>query len=181
MSRTKRILLPLNAGLAGAAFLTGLYFGIVSWAESPQHAAELFWQDRWIVFPIVLGFGVQMALYVILKKRLFVPVASMGPSGALTGAGGTTSTLAMVACCAHHVSDVLPILGLTVAATFLAQYRTAFMLIGLGTTLAGIGMMLAILLRERRKALGLEPGRARAGVHLPKTRAAVKTSAEADR
>ena len=139
--------------MAGAIFLTALYFGIVSWAESPQHAIELFWEDRLIVIPIILGFGVQMALYVILKKRLFVPVATVGPSGALAGAGGATSTLAMVACCAHHVTDVLPVLGLTAAATFLAEYQTAFMLVGLGTTLAGILVMLAILFRERRKAI----------------------------
>ena len=153
MSKSKRILLPVGAGLLGALFLTGLYFGIVSWAESPEHALEFFWQDRWIVIPIILGFGVQVALYVILKKRLFVPVASIGPSGMLTGAGGTTSTVAMVACCAHHVADVLPILGLTAAATFLAQYRTAFMLVGLGTTVVGIIVMLFILVKERRKAL----------------------------
>lgn len=153
MSSSKRILFPMGAGFLGALFLTGLYFGIVSWAESPEHALEFFWQDRWIVIPIILGFGVQVALYVILKKRLFVPVASVGPSGMLTGAGGTTSTIAMVACCAHHVTDVLPILGLTAAATFLAQYRTAFMLVGLGTTLVGIGVMLAILSKERRKTL----------------------------
>src|SRR5574338_997848 len=153
MSRSKRILFPVGAGFLGALFLTGLYFGIVSWAESPEHALEFFWQDRWIVIPIILGFGVQVALYVILKKRLFVPVASVGPSGMLTGAGGTTSTIAMVACCAHHVTDVLPILGLTAAATFLAQYRTVFMLVGLGTTLVGIGVMLAILSKERRKTL----------------------------
>jgi uncharacterized membrane protein YidH (DUF202 family) len=59
----------------------------------------------------------------------------------------------MVACCAHHVTDVLPILGLTAAATFLAQYRTAFMLVGLGMTLVGIAVMLVILLKERRKAI----------------------------
>lgn len=153
MSLTKRILWPLGAGLAGAVLLTGLYFGIVSWAESPQHALDLFWEDRWIVIPIILGFGVQMALYTILKKRLFVPVANTGPSGALAGAGGTTSTLAMVACCAHHVADVLPILGLTAAATFLAEYRTLFMLVGLGTTLIGIAVMLVILYRERNKAM----------------------------
>lgn len=153
MSSSKRILFPVGAGFLGALFLTGLYFGIVSWAESPEHALEFFWQDRWIVIPIILGFGVQVALYVILKKRLFVPVASVGPSGMLTGAGGTTSTIAMVACCAHHVTDVLPILGLTAAATFLAQYRTVFMLVGLGTTLVGIGVMLAILSKERRKTL----------------------------
>ncbi|MCB0028338.1 MAG: hypothetical protein KDE28_10555 [Anaerolineales bacterium] len=153
MTRTSRILWPLGAGLAGAGLLTLIYFGIVSWAESPQHAVELFWEDRWIVFPIILGFGVQAALYTILKKRLFVPVTVNGPSGALTGAGGGMSTVAMVACCAHHVTDVLPILGLTAAATFLAEYRTAFMLIGLSTTVLGIIYMVSILIKERRKAL----------------------------
>jgi hypothetical protein len=153
MSVSKRVFLPLAAGLAGALLLTGLYFGIVSWAESPQHAAELFWEDRWIVFPIILGFGVQVGLYTILKMRLFVPIVAIGPSGPMMGAGGTTSTIAMVACCAHHVTDVLPILGLTAAATFLAQYRIAFMLVGLGTTVLGIMIMLYILFKERRKAI----------------------------
>lgn len=153
MTKRKRILWPIAAGLAGSMALTLLYFGIVSWAESPAHALELFWEDRFIVLPIILGFGVQAALYTVLKKRLFLPVADTGPSGALTGASGGMSTMAMVACCAHHVTDVLPILGLTAAATFLAEYRIAFMLVGLGTTLLGILFMLVILFRERRKAL----------------------------
>ncbi len=155
MSRVKRILWPIGAGIAGVLFLFGLYFGLVSWAESPQHAIQLFWDERWIVIPIILGFGVQAALYTILKMRLFIPVVSTGPSGAMMGAGGTTSTVAMVACCAHHVTDVLPILGLTAAATFLAEYQTAFMLVGLGTTLVGIVVMLVILLRERKKTISL--------------------------
>jgi hypothetical protein len=71
----------------------------------------------------------------------------------MTGAGGSTSAVAMAACCAHHVTDVLPFLGLTAAASFLAEYRLAFMWLGLGTTLVGIAMMLRILIRERRKAL----------------------------
>src|SRR5690606_3700731 len=91
----------------------------------------------------------------VLKKRLFLPVESTGPSGALTGAGGGMSTVAMVACCAHHVTDVLPLLGLTAAAAFLAEYRTVFMLVGLSTTLLGIIVMLIILLRERRKAFAM--------------------------
>lgn len=153
MSTSQRIFWPLGAGLAGIIFLTGLYFGLVSWAESPQHALDLFWEERLIVIPIILGFGAQMALYTILKKRLFVPVASAASSGAITGASGTTSALAMVACCAHHVTDVLPILGLTAAATFLAQYQTAFMLVGLGTTYIGIAVMIFILIRERNKAI----------------------------
>ena len=153
LSTKKQYLLPVVVGLLGSVTLTGLYFGIVSWAESPQHAVELFWDDRWIVIPIILGFGVQAGLFAILKKRLFVPVASIGPSGHMRGAGGGSSTIAMVACCAHHVADVLPILGLAAAATFLAQYRIAFMLVGLGTTLLGILIMLLILFKARRKAV----------------------------
>ena len=137
----------------GSVFIAALYLGLVSWAESFQHALQYFWQDRWIVIPIILGFGIQTGLYVILKKRLFVPVSNTGPSGVLTGTSGATSTMAMVACCAHHVTDVLPILGLTAAATFLAQYRTAFMLVGLGMTLLGISVMVVILFKERRKAI----------------------------
>ncbi len=155
MTGAKRILWPLAGGVAGAGMLMALYVGIVSWAESPRHAIELFWEDRWIVIPIVLGFGVQVALYVILKKRLFVPVAGSGPSGALTGAGGGLSTVAMAACCAHHVTDVLPILGLTAAATFLAEYRLAFMFVGLGTTILGIAVMARILIIARRRAIRL--------------------------
>jgi hypothetical protein len=67
------------------------------------------------------------------------------------------STVAMVACCAHHVTDVLPILGLTATAAFLAEYRTIFMLVGLSTTLLGIVVMLIILMRERRKAFAMIP------------------------
>lgn len=153
MMHKKRYLIAVGAGLLGSIFLSGVYFGLVSWAESPAHALEFFWADRWIVIPIILGFGVQSGLYITLKKRLFLPVETTGPSGAMVGAGGATSSLAMAACCAHHVTDVLPILGLTAAATFLAQYRTLFMVVGLATTLVGIAVMVAILIKERRKAL----------------------------
>ena len=162
MSHRKRIWIPLGAGLAGAVFLMGVYFGIVTWVESPKHAVEFFWQDRWIVIPIIFGFGVQSALYTILKLRLYLPVMdlalagsanSIQTSGASVGASGTTSTIAMVACCAHHVTDVLPILGLTAAATFLAKYRQAFMGIGLGTTVIGIVYMGIVIIHERRRLM----------------------------
>jgi hypothetical protein len=50
---------------------------------------------------------------------------------------------------------VLPILGLTTAATFLAEYRILFMVVGLGMTLVGIMVMLMILFKERRRAMQL--------------------------
>ncbi len=155
LSRRQRILWPLGAGVVGSLGLTLVYLGIVALAESPKHAVEQFWQDRWIVIPIIIGFGIQAGLYVILKKRLFIPVVETGSSGKLMGAGGATSTVAMVACCAHHVTDALPFLGLAAASTFLAQYRTVFMIAGLGINLLGIAVMTYLLLQERRKALEL--------------------------
>lgn len=156
--------IPVLAGIGGALLLFGLYFGIVSWAESPRHALDFFWQDRWLVIPILLGFGIQVSLYSVLKLQLYLPDITIGPArmtsskapAATMGAGGTTSTVAMVACCAHHAADVLPILGLTAAATFLAQYRTAFMVAGLVSNLIGIAVILRTLLRARNHAFQMQ-------------------------
>lgn len=148
---------PVLAGLLGAALLAVVYFALVSWAESPQHAWSQFEQDSLFVVPILVGFGLQVGLYVTLRWRLYLPPADAGTSTALTGAGGGTSAAAMVACCAHHVTDVLPVLGLTAATSFLAQYREVFMVVGLTTTLAGSAYMLRVLRRERSQALSAVP------------------------
>lgn len=153
MSAFKRLLPAVAAGLLGVIGLSGLYFGILSLAENPNHALAQFWEDRWIVVPMVLGFGLQVGLYVILKMRLFIPVTDLGPNGALTGASGGLSAGAMVACCAHHVTDLLPLVGFTAAVTFLAEYRLAFMILGLSTTILGILVMFTVLFRGRHKAV----------------------------
>jgi len=41
MTKTRRILLPVGAGLAGIGILAKLYLGLVSWAEGFQHAVDL--------------------------------------------------------------------------------------------------------------------------------------------
>ena len=154
--KIKRIVWPIGAFLIGSGLMVSIYFGIVSLAEGFSHAIDFFIEDRWLILPLIIGFGIQSALFIILKKQLFVPISSLGASGTMTGAGGTTSTLGMVACCAHHVTDVMPILGLSAAASFLAEYQTLFMFIGLGTTIVGILVMVRILIRARKKALGYE-------------------------
>lgn len=131
--------------------LMGVYLGIVSLAESPAHALDLFWEDKAFVIPIMLGFGTQVGLYTLLKKRLYIPMR-VPAGGATTAAGGGMSAVAMVACCAHHVADVLPLVGLTAAATFLANWKIPFMIVGLLTNLIGIVVMLRIINKERKRA-----------------------------
>jgi hypothetical protein len=147
----KRYFIPLLAFLLGSALIASFYLGILTWLQSWDYASSQFIRDRWYVIPIILGFGVQAALYSVLRFRLFIPITSMHGTGNVMGASGGTSATAMVACCIHHVADVLPILGLSAAASFLTRYQRPFMLIGLAMNLIGIGIMLFVLYRERRK------------------------------
>jgi hypothetical protein len=142
--------LPLLVGLTAAAMLVGLYLGVVTWSSGQfSHARELVWDDRYLVGAIAFGFGLQAALYTHL--RLAIHGRLSRPSTA-TAVGGTgASSAAMVACCAHHVADALPVLGVSGAAVFLQDYRLAFMAVGLGMNAIGVAFMLRLLFSEGRR------------------------------
>jgi len=147
----KRYFIPLTAFLLGLSLMTGLYFGILTWAQGWEYALRQFLLNRWYVMPIWIGFGIQAALYTILRFRLFIPTTTTGHTGAMMGTSGGTSVTAMVACCLHHVTDVLPILGLSAAATFLTRYQRPFMLVGLSTEIIGVIVMIIVLHRARQQ------------------------------
>ena len=147
----KRYLIPIAAFLLGSSLMAGVYFGILTWAQGWEYAISQFVLNRWYILPIFLTLGIQVALYSILRFRLFIPTTSTGHTGAMMGASSGTSVTSMVACCLHHVTDVLPILGLSAAATYLTRYQRPFMLVSLGLNLIGIIFMLVVLYRERQK------------------------------
>ena len=141
-------------GAMAAALLVGLYLGLVTWAQDWGHARELLWEDRYFVGAIALGFGTQVGLYVHVRqmarrRRL--------ASTAVTAVGTGTSSVAMVACCAHHLVDVLPLVGFSGLAVFLGDYRVPLMALGIGVNAVGVALMLRLVIRERRL---LAPGRA---------------------
>lgn len=150
----RHYLIPLIAFLLGSSLIAVVYFVILTWAQGWESALNIFLSNRWYVIPIWISFGIQAALYSILRFRLFIPPTSRVSTGALVGTSGGTSVTAMVACCLHHVTDVLPVLGLSAAATFLTRYQRPFMLVGLGMNIIGVIVMLVVLYRERKK---LEP------------------------
>jgi len=152
----KRYLIPIVAFLLGSTLMAGIYFGILTWAQGWDYAAGQFLRNRWYILPLFVTLGMQAALYSILRFRLFIPTTTTGNTGAMMGANGGTSVTAMVACCLHHVTDVLPILGLSAAATFLSRYQRPFMLAGLGLNVVGILVMLFILYRERQKLIPVQ-------------------------
>jgi hypothetical protein len=143
MGRGRIGLLSVALGAGAAAALLGLYLGVVSLAGGPSHALGLLWDDRFYVAPIVLAFGVQAMLY----ARLRLLALRGRAQGALTAAGGSISTVGMVACCAHHVAELLPLLGLSAAATALAGWKAPLLAVGLAANLVGVALALRALRR----------------------------------
>lgn len=141
---TRRVALSIAFGIVGALALVLLYLGIVTVAQGSEHALELLWGDRLFVSLVSAGFGTQIGLfsYVRMRQRDLAR-----ESVALAGAGTATSSISMVACCAHHLTDVLPIVGLSGVAVFLVDFRTPLMLLGLATNAVGI----AVMVRELRR------------------------------
>ena len=97
---------------------------------------------------ITAGFGTQVALFVELRAV----DRQHGAVAAVTAARTTgTSVAAMLACCAHHLADLLPLVGLSAASVFLNAYKSPLLLVGIGMNLIGI-MVIARQLRRARRA-----------------------------
>lgn len=139
-----RVALSVGIGVLAAAALIALYLLLVTWAQGPADALELLWDDRLFVGLVSAGFGTQIGLfsYMRLLQRDMARA-----SVALTGAGTATSSVSMLACCAHHVADVLPLVGLSGLAVFLVEFRTPVMAVGLVTNALGIAVMVRQLRR----------------------------------
>ena len=146
--RLRWMAVPVAAGAAGAALLLGLYLGLVTWAQDWTHARDLLWGDRYFVGSIALGFAIQVGLYVHLRQ--VVRRRRLAASTAVTAAGTGASSVAMVACCAHHLADALPLVGLSGLAVFLADYRIPIMALGIGTNAIGVAVMLWLVAKQRR-------------------------------
>ena len=142
--RGYRLLRPVAFGVLAALALVGFYLGIIILAQGWGHALQQFGDDLPYVGAIVAGFGTQVGLFVYLRG-MHVHAAAGGVA-ASTG----TSTAAMLACCAHHLTDVLPIVGLSGAAIFLNTYKTPLLWLGIVMNLIGI-LYLARKINLQRK------------------------------
>ena len=134
-----------RAGVLAMAGMAGFYALVVGGLSgSTAHLVDQVGKDWYLLVPIVVGFGVQVGLIVELRARHALMGAAMGAGAAGTG----SSTMGMVACCAHHVADLLPLLGATAAATFLYDVRIAFMAVGLGVNAIAISIAVRRLWRS---------------------------------
>jgi len=118
-------------------------------SRSFSHLLSQWRADALFITLVTIGFGVQMGLFSHVRRV----IRGDGGVAAVTAGSTATSTTAMVACCLHHLNEIIPFLGLSGAATFLVAYKTPVILLSLAANGVGIALMLRTLRHARRIAL----------------------------
>lgn len=135
----------IRNGILGSLSLILFYFLIMiaatrSWSSTFEQFRQLWY---WMV-PLVLGFGIQIGLYTKLKN-IAGHSSIAGKAKEVATASTGTSSASMVACCAHHLTEVLPIIGLSGFSVFLTRYQTPIIVFGIVMNLLGIIYMLKMI------------------------------------
>lgn len=137
---------PAVFGALAFGALLAVYFAALTlvsgWGFTVSQFAE-FW---YYIVPLAAGFGVQVALYLRLREV----VSRAKEAGTVLAASGTTSTAAMVSCCAHYLVNAAPVLGATGLVTFAAQFQVELFWVGLAFNAAGIAYVGNKLLQATR-------------------------------
>lgn len=135
---------PAFVAVLGALGLVALYLGLITLAQGWDHALRQLSEDRYYIVPIVAGFGLQLGLFTHLRT-----MGQHASAGGVTTSTGT-STAAMLACCAHHLGDLVPLVGLSGAALFLNAYKTPLLWLGITMNVIGIGYLVYQIERQRQ-------------------------------
>src|SRR5574340_921455 len=125
---------PIQFGTGAFMFLLAVYFGVVSLISGADFALGQFATFWYFIVTLAVGFGIQVGLYTYLKNL----VGQHRASGKVVAVSGTTSTAAMVSCCAHYLTNILPILGVTGILAVVAEYQVELFWLGLAFNAAGI-------------------------------------------
>jgi Cu+-exporting ATPase len=137
----------LGAGALAFAVLLGIYFGALTALSGWGFTLSEFGKYWYYVVPLALGFGTQVAFFIRLRQV----IARAKQTGAVVAASGTTSTAAMVSCCAHYLTTAAPVLGATGLVAFAAQFQVELFWLGLALNAAGIAFIATRLARATRE------------------------------
>ena len=129
-----RISKSLWLGSAGSLGLFTLYFGIVTLISGWNFTLGQFASFWYFIVSLAVGFGVQVGLYSYLRSAVLGQTAS----GKVVAVSGTTSTVAMISCCAHYLANILPVIGVAGAISLIGQYQIELFWVGLAANAFGI-------------------------------------------
>lgn len=125
---------PLIAGSIAFVAMLAVYFGLLTLVSGWSFTISEFTRYWYFVVALAAGFGVQLALYTYLKQV----ITHHDGCGTIVAASGTTSTAAMVSCCAHYLTNILPVIGAAGLVTLVADYQVELFWLGLAFNVGGI-------------------------------------------
>ena len=130
------VAMAVPAGFGALAFgvLLGVYFGALTLVSGWTFTVSQFSEFWYYILTLAAGFGIQVGLFIRLRQL----VSRSRESGVVLATSGTTSTAAMISCCAHYLANVAPVLGATGLVAIAAQFQEELFWIGLVFNLAGI-------------------------------------------
>jgi YHS domain-containing protein len=145
---------PVALGVLAFALLLALYFAALTLVSGWSFTVDQFSEFWFYILPLAAGFAVQVALFVRLRQV----ARAARDSGTVLAASGTTSTAAMVSCCAHYLVNVAPVVGATGLVAFAAQFQVELFWVGLLSNAAGIAYVGNRLLRaSRAQVVAVDP------------------------
>lgn len=121
-------------GVLATAGLLGFYFLILSLVSDWAFTVDQFVTYWYYIISLAIGFGIQIGLFTYLRSS----IQNHCSSGKVVAVSGTTSTVAMISCCAHYLVNILPIIGATGLITLVGQYQVELFWVGLASNAAGI-------------------------------------------
>jgi Cu+-exporting ATPase len=124
-------------GVVGTLSLLGIYFLILTLLSGWTFALSQFFEFWPFSTSLALGFGIQIGLYSYLRQAIHQHCAS----GKVLAVSGTTSTTAMISCCAHYLANILPAVGAAGIIALVGQYQIELFWFGLASNAAGIVYM----------------------------------------
>ena len=138
---------PLAAGAVAAVALLAFYLLIVTVAEGRAAASRQFAQDWPFLVFLMPSFGLVIGL--VLHARQAAAAHATAMAGTSTGLSAT----AVVACCAHFLPTLLPLVGVSAFASALAAWKTPLLLLAILLNLA----VAASVWRHVRRMRRMEP------------------------
>ena len=137
MNSVRKIRRSVIFGLTGAVVLIIVYFLVLTAVSGWDFTLSQFVEFWYFVVSLAAGFGIQVGLYSYLRSA----VRGTDMSGKVVAVSGTTSTAAMISCCAHYLANILPVLGAAGAIALIAQHQIELFWFGLASNFAGIAYM----------------------------------------
>ncbi len=136
-------------GILASSILLAVYFFVLTSLNDWTFARDQFRSFWYFILALAIGFGIQVSLFTYLKNSVH---RAGGSSGKVLAVSGTTSTAAMISCCAHYLVNLVPILGISGFLSVAAQYQTQFFWVGLAFNLFGIAYVGRRVMQFRKQA-----------------------------